>query len=164
VDPRAARRVHRQLGLNGRTWEQRLTVRLDPRVNATADDFRAYYRTVRKIEGIECSVATASSRIDSLERQLSRLDTASAPPEIRSETAGIRAALQPLAADFAGDPRDPDRLNLRGKMNWFTIQVGNYSGRPTPAQIEWVDKFGAERDRLVAALDALEARAKRLEK
>ena len=153
-----------KLGLNGRTWEQRLTVRLDPRVNATVDDFRAYYRTVRKIEGIECSVATASSRIDSLERQLSRLDTASAPPEIRSETAGIRAALQPLAADFAGDPRDPDRLNLRGKMNWFTIQVGNYSGRPTPAQIEWVDKFGAERDRLVAALDALEARAKRLEK
>jgi hypothetical protein len=47
-------------------------------------------------------------------------------------------------------------------MNWFTIQVGNYSGRPTPAQIEWIDKFGAERDKLLAVFDALEARAKNL--
>jgi hypothetical protein len=139
-------------------------VRLDPRVNATADDLRVYYQTVKKIEGIECSVAAAASRIDALGRELSRLGADASPPAARSQAAAIRADLKPLAADFIGDARDPDRLNLRSKMNWFTIQVGNYSGRPTPAQIEWIDKFGAERDRLVAALEALEARAKRLEK
>ena len=85
------------------------------------------------------------------------------PTELPSVILLAQHALKPLAADFAGDPREPDRLNLRGKMNWFTIQVGNYSGRPTPAQIEWIDKFGAERDRLIATLDALEARTRSLE-
>ena len=109
------------------------------------------------------TVASANNRIDALERQLARFDAETSPAAVKSEAAAIRAALKPLAADFAGDPREPDRLNLRGKMNWFTIQVGNYSGRPTPAQIEWIDKFGTERDRLLAALDALEARAKMVE-
>ena len=32
-------------------------------------------------------------------------------------------------------------LDLRGRVNWLTIQVGNYSGRPTDAQIEWIARF-----------------------
>ena len=40
-------------------------------------------------------------------------------------------------------------------MNWLTIQVGNYTGRPTPAQMEWIGRFGADRDRLVGQLDAI---------
>jgi len=152
------------LTTNGRSWEQPLTVRLDPRLSATADDLRVYQQTVRTIEGIECSVASANNRIDALERQLARFDAETSPAAVKAEAAAIRAALKPLAADFAGDPREPDRLNLRGKMNWFTIQVGNYSGRPTLAQVEWIDKFAAERDRLNAALDELESRTTSLER
>ena len=51
--------------------------------------------------------------------------------------------------------REPNHLNLRGKINWLQIQVGNYSGRPTAAQLEWIDRFAVESDRLTRALSAI---------
>jgi hypothetical protein len=106
LDPALPGEYTVKLALNGRTWEQPLTVRLDPRVSATSDDLRVYYE-VRKMEGIECSVATAANRIEVLDRQLSRIDAEGAAANVKSEAAASRAALKRLAADFIGDPRDP---------------------------------------------------------
>ena len=39
-----------------------------------------------------------------------------------------------------GDPKDPGHVNLPGRLNWLTIQVGNNSSAPTAAQMEWIGK------------------------
>ena len=139
----------------GKTVERPLTVRLDPRVTATTEDLAIYYREVKKIESIECSTSAALGRITSLDAQLTGVEDRGAGAEINAAAQAVRKELHDVAADLAGDPREAGRLNLRGKINWLTIQVGNYSGRPTPAQMEWIGRFGADRDRLLARLDAI---------
>jgi hypothetical protein len=74
-----------------------------------------------------------------------------------ADVAAARRALRPLVLAFVGDPRDPGHLNLPGRINWLTIQVGNYSGKPTPAQMEWIATYSAEVDRYVAELEKLKA-------
>jgi len=49
-------------------------------------------------------------------------------------------------------------VNLPGRINWLTIQVGNYSGRPTAAQAEWIATYARQTADVVAALDALKKR------
>ena len=138
----------------GRTVEQPLAVRLDPRVTATSEDLAVYDREVRKIQSIDCSTSEALGRIAAIDAQLAGVERSAAAP-LKTSAQAIRRELHEVAADFGGDPREPERLNLRGKMNWLTIQVGNYTGRPTPAQMEWIGRFGADRDRLVGQLDAI---------
>jgi photosystem II stability/assembly factor-like uncharacterized protein len=139
----------------GRTAEESLTVRLDPNVTATAQDLDVYYREVKKIESIECSTSEAMSRIATLDGQLAGAESKTTDAQIKSDGESVRKELRAIAVELNGDPREPDHLNLRGKINWLTIQVGNYTGRPTPAQIEWIDRFSADRDRLVAHLEAV---------
>jgi photosystem II stability/assembly factor-like uncharacterized protein len=139
----------------GQSLEQPLTVRLDPRVAATPGDLDVYYREVKKIESIECSTSEALGRITAFDSQLAGVESRAAEAPLRASAQAVRKALHEVAADLGGDARDPGRLNLRGKVNWLAIQVGNYSGRPTPAQIEWIGRFSAERDRLMAELDTI---------
>ena len=58
--------------------------------------------------------------------------------------------------------RNPDHPNIRGKLNWLVIQVGGYSGRPTNAQLEWISRYNAQLDQLLAQFAA--ARRERLAK
>jgi hypothetical protein len=53
---------------------------------------------------------------------------------------------------FAGDVRDPGHVNLSGRLNWFTIQVGNYSGPPTAAQWEWIRRYAGQVEEYSAML------------
>ena len=70
----------------------------------------------------------------------------------------MRGELGAVTLILRGDPRDPGHVNLPGRINWLTIQVGNYSGRPTKAQSEWIHKYAAEADAVVARLNALRAK------
>jgi hypothetical protein len=144
-----------RLTAGGQTVEQPLTVRLDPRVAASTEDLAIYYREVKKIESIECSTSETLGRISALDSQLAAVEGRATDAQLKTSAQAVRRELHDVAADLAGDPREPGRLNLRGKMNWLTIQVGNYSGRPTPAQMEWIGRFGEDRDRLVARLGAI---------
>jgi hypothetical protein len=56
---------------------------------------------------------------------------------------------------LVGDPRDPGHVNLSGRINWLTIQVGNNSGRPTAAQSEWIETFSVETTRYVGQLEGV---------
>jgi len=44
--------------------------------------------------------------------------------------------------------RDPD---------WLTIQVGNNSGRPTAAQMEWIGTFADQTSAAVSKLEEIKA-------
>jgi hypothetical protein len=55
--------------------------------------------------------------------------------------------------------KDPGHVNLPGRITWPTIQVGNYSGPLTAAQMEWVGKFSEQAG---SAIDRLEEIKKKL--
>jgi photosystem II stability/assembly factor-like uncharacterized protein len=139
----------------GQTVEESFTVRLDPRIKASREDLDVYYREVKRIETMDCSTTQALSQIQSLDSQLANLDRTVADAEIKAEAAAVRKELRAIAVELSGDPRDPEHLNLRGKLNWLTIQVGGYSGRPTNAQIEWIGRFNDQLDKLLTQLDGV---------
>ncbi len=127
-----------------------LTVRLDPRVAATQEDLDAYYRAVTQIERIECATSEALAKIAAIESQIPGAVTKA--PQIKVDADAVRGDLRAIAVELSGDPREPNHLNLRGKINWLTIQVGNYSGRPTSAQLDWIGRFAADSERLTGRL------------
>jgi len=135
----------------GQTAEQRVTVRMDPRVKATAEDMRVWHTEARTIERIDCTLDRASADLAAVERQLADLETRT--PGARAQIDALRRELRPIVLALRGDPRDPGHVNLPGRINWLTIQVGNYSGRPTAAQMEWIATYARQTAEVVAALD-----------
>lgn len=130
-----------RLTLDGETSERPVVVRMDPRVDASAADMEDWHRAAAMIERAECTVRGALARLQPLDARLEEVERNSDDASIREETAAVRAALRPILLGFAGDVRDPGHVNLAGRLNWFTIQVGNYSGRPTAAQWEWIERY-----------------------
>lgn len=133
----------------GQTVEESFHVRLDPRVKASQEDVAAHYRETKRVEGMQCSITQTLNQIQSLDGQLVNVEKTVSDAAIKAEAAAVRKELNAIAADLGAGSRAEDRLNLRGKLNWFTIQVGNYSGRPTDAQIEWIGRFNDELNKLV---------------
>jgi hypothetical protein len=86
---------------------------------------------------------------------LNDLDSKTAAADVKAAAAATRSALRPIVLGLRGDPRDPGHVNLPSRLNWLTIQVGNYSGRPTAAQREWIARYAAEAQALVRQFDAI---------
>jgi hypothetical protein len=138
----------------GTTLQQPVTVRRDPRVSATTADMDVWYAAAQKIERTECTLARARADLAEVERQI---DARPAGPE----TEALRRDLRPVVLALRGDPRDPGHVNLPSRLNWMTIQVGNNSGRPTAAQMEWIGKYAELTNAAIAQLDAIKARLRR---
>ncbi|MDE2805971.1 MAG: hypothetical protein OXN18_12580 [Gemmatimonadota bacterium] len=133
-----------RLRLDGETSERPVVVRMDPRVDASAADMDEWYRAAAMIERAECTVRDALARLRPLDARLQEVEQTSGDASIRAEAAAVRDALRPILLGFAGDVLDPGHVNLAGRLNWFTIQVGNYSGRPTAAQWEWIERYARQ--------------------
>lgn len=136
--------------------EQTLTVRLDPRVTASAEDMDAWRAAARKIESMECRLRGAAAGVRAIDARLDRIEASKPGEAVLAHVARVRRELRPVFLAVVGDPRDPGDVNLPGRIRWLAIQVGDYSGRPTPAQGEWIDKFGAQADEALGRLEALE--------
>lgn len=145
-----------RLAALGEVVEAPLRVRLDPRITVSGADLQVWYREARRIESMECRIDRAVPRVRALEARLDALSRSAPDPGLRAEVAEARTALRPIALGLHGDPRDPGHVNLQGRVGWFTIQIGNYTGRPTDAQIEWIGRFSSQTDAVLAALEALE--------
>ena len=142
-----------QLTANGVTREEHFTVRMDPRVSATDDDMRVWHEQAATIEHMECTSDAGAADVRGIQARLAGLEArAAGDPALRADLDAARAALRPLVLGLIGDPRDPGHVNLPGRINWLTIQVGNYSGRPTPAQMEWIAACAREAERYVQML------------
>jgi photosystem II stability/assembly factor-like uncharacterized protein len=133
----------------GQTVERPLTVRADPRVKAAAEDMQVWQREARSVERTECTVNRASGALADVEAQLTALEAKAADSAVKSAVAAVRSDVRPIVLGLRGDPHDPGHLNLPGRINWLTIQVGGYSGRPTAAQVEWIAKYADQADGLV---------------
>ena len=137
----------------GQTLEQTATVRMDPRVKVTSEDMQVWRSEAQKIESMDCRLDRAAAELAGIERQLQDADAKASDPQMKSAIAAVRTELRPIALGLRGDPRDPGHVNLPGRINWLTIQVGNYSGRPTAAQTEWISKYAAQTDALLKRFD-----------
>ena len=144
-----------RLTLDGETSERPVVVRMDPRVDVSAADMAEWHRAAAMIERAECTVRDALGRLQPLVTRLEEVERTSDDASIRAEAAAVRAALRPILLGFAGDVRDPGHVNLAGRLNWFTIQVGNYSGRPTAAQWEWIERYAAQVEEYSAMLEPI---------
>ena len=144
-----------RLTLDGETSERRVVVRMDPRVDASAADMEDWYRAAGMIERAECTVRDALARLQPLDARLQESEQTSGDASIREEAAAVREGLRPILLGFAGDVRDPGHVNLAGRLNWFTIQIGNYSGRPTAAQWEWIERYARQVEEYAAMLEAI---------
>jgi photosystem II stability/assembly factor-like uncharacterized protein len=141
-----------RLSMAGEVREQPLVVRMDPRVNASEADMEEWHDAATTIERAECTVRGALARLRPLDLRLQEVERTSSDAELRNEAADVRRALRPVMLGFAGDVRDPGHVNLSGRLNWFTIQVGNYSGPPTAAQWEWIRRYAGQVEEYSAML------------
>ena len=144
-----------RLTLADETSDRPVVVRMDPRVDASAADMEAWYRAASTIERAECTVRVALARLRPLDARLEQLEQTSEDPSLRAEAAAVRRELRPVLLGFAGDARDPGHVNLAGRINWFTIQVGNYSGPPTAAQSEWIERYARQVEEYAAMLEPI---------
>jgi hypothetical protein len=133
------------------TIEQRATVRRDPRVSATTADMDVWYSMAQKIERTECTLQRALVDLAAVEQRL-----ASRPADASTEA--LRRELRPVILALRGDPKDPGHVNLPGRINWLTIQVGNHSGPPTAAQMEWIGKFSEQAASAIGRLEEIKTK------
>ncbi len=146
------------LSAGGATAQQSFQVRMDPRIDVKDQDMQAWHREATILERTECTLSRAAATLVELERRAAELEAGGDGETARS----LRVELRPLELILRGDPRAiPVHVNLPGRLNWLTIQVGNYSGRPTNAQSEWLHRYAAEADALVTRLNTLRAKVAR---
>ncbi|HSC30023.1 MAG TPA: hypothetical protein VLD67_22270 [Vicinamibacterales bacterium] len=144
-----------RLTVAGRTLERTATVRMDPRVTVAREDMQVWHREAQAIERMECRLRRAAGEAAGLEDLLDEIEPRITDAQIRSAIAAVRTDLRPVVLGLRGDPRDPGHVNLPGRINWLTIQVGNHSGRPTAAQMEWIAKYSREADAILERYDAV---------
>lgn len=131
-------------------------VRMDPRNTTATDEMRDWHTAARTIERTECSLARAGAELAAIEQSLAGMES-SGDATARTRVEAIRRDLRPIVLALRGDPRDPGHVNLPGRVNWLTIQVGNYSGRPTPAQLEWIATYARRTEEVLESLAGVKA-------
>jgi len=140
------------------TVARTVTVRQDPRLKTSAEDWQVWQREARTIERTECTLRRAAADLAAVERQLAEAETRASDGALRAEVDSVRRELRPILLALRGDSSDPGHVNLPGRINWLTIQVGNYSGRPTKAQMEWIATYAKQTTEVVAALEGIRRR------
>jgi hypothetical protein len=143
----------------GEALEEAIQLRQDPNVPATPQEMATWLAQARKIEEMECTARSAGALVRSLDQELEVLAETELEPEIRRIAETLREELRPVFLGFVGDARDPGHVNLPGRINWLTIQVGNYAGRPTRAQLDWIDRYSRMTQEYKAQLDEIMAEA-----
>jgi hypothetical protein len=123
---------------------------MDPRITVSDTDRRAWHEQASLVERMECRADAAAAEVRDLDARFAKMIADGQSPR---EAEDFRKRLRPLVLAFVGDARDPGHVNLPGRINWLTIQVGNYSGRPTPAQVQWIATYSADVDRYIRQLD-----------
>lgn len=138
----------------GQTVSQSATVRMDPRITVSADEMRDWHREATTIERTDCRLDRAVADLAAIDQELTALE-GKADAQVKDRVAAARRELRPIVLALRGDARDPGHINLPGRLNWLTIQVGNYSGRPTRAQSELIAAYAQQTDTVIASLEAM---------
>jgi photosystem II stability/assembly factor-like uncharacterized protein len=125
----------------GQTQEQKFEVRMDPRINVSADDMAEYYKAMKRLTEMQRSIAQSLERIRRIDAQLTETETTWSDAEALKQGQGIQKELSSVRDDLIPPRYDPEHLNLANRVGQITEEVGNYSGRPTVAQEEYISMY-----------------------
>ncbi len=137
-----------RLTVGGQIREQRFSVKLDPRVKAGPAELSEYDAAVRRMLRMMIDMDEALVRVQKAEPRLTGGDAS----RVRNALTSARNKIQPPA-------KDPENLNLRGKLTWLFRQVSNYTGRPTKAQSELIRTLERQLQEVLMEIDAALAAA-----
>jgi photosystem II stability/assembly factor-like uncharacterized protein len=137
------------------TKEQKFQVRLDPNVKPSPEDLAEYSKAMTRLNRMQVEIAQSLERIRRIDAQLTAsestwhdADAVKLGKQIQQELADVRSDLIP--------PRYfPEHLNLMIRVNELTEEVGNYSGRPTEAQDEYIGVFEGQVQVVLKRLEGL---------
>jgi hypothetical protein len=139
----------------GQTAESPFQVRVDPRLKVSDQDLSVYDRESRHVVSLMYSIDEALARIRNVQEQLRQVESRTTDSSIRTEAKEAQEQLKAVRVDLQPDPRDPEHLNLKQRLSWMLIQVPNYTGRPTPAQVEWISTLDREIQQVLKRLDGV---------
>lgn len=139
----------------GENKQQKFEVRMDPNVKASAEDLSEYYKAVKRLNQMQISISQSLERIQRIDSQLAQSEkiwhdagAVKLGQKLQGELADVRADLIP--------PRySPEHLNLLIRVNQLAEEVGNYSGRPTKAQEEYIGVFESQFQQVTQSLERI---------
>jgi photosystem II stability/assembly factor-like uncharacterized protein len=128
----------------GETLEAKATVRLNPRVSASAADMERNYEAVERLERLSYEMDEATERVRRIDAQIDAIEHAVPDPTIRQLGEQIRKSLAAVEDDIQPPWTDPEHLNLRVKVRELMFQINSYSGKPTVPQEQYIGVFEDE--------------------
>jgi photosystem II stability/assembly factor-like uncharacterized protein len=150
-----------RLTVNGKVLTQSLTVKIDPRVQATASDIEKLFTLESKLAVSVNGSAEATLQAHSIREQLDKLSKSTAPavPEpIKEDLEKLDKEIGSLlnGADKSGAPDSvPGLDDLAGEASSLYIQVGQSDAAPTSAQEQASAQLVRELTELLPAWDRL---------
>ena len=111
-----------------------------------------WYGMAQKIEKTECTLDRAVADLAEVERRPREPSRPTRRPK------RFARDLRPVVLALRGDPKDPGHVNLPARLNWLTIQVGNNSGAPTAAQMEWIGRYAEQAAYAIAKLEEIKTK------
>ena len=123
------------------TQEQKLEVRMDPRINVSPDDMNAYYKAMKRLTAMQLALSQSLERIRRIDAQLAETQKTWSDAEAVKQAHDIQNGLSSIRDDLTAPRYFPEHLNLLSRVGQLTEEVGNYSGRPTLAQEEYIGVF-----------------------
>lgn len=130
-----------RLRAGGQALEAPLTVRLDPRLDIPRAELVAQHEAVQRLARMSFDAERAIERIDTQLEQLAD-QIAAASGAARDELEQARARLEQLRGRLTTEPggyRSPDML--ADHIENLLENIDEYPGRPTEAQLTWIQRF-----------------------
>lgn len=137
----------------GETKEQKFEVRMDPNVKASTDDMAEYYKAVKRINHMQVEMSQSLERIRRIDAQLTETEKTWTDADVVRQGQKIQKELADVRDDFVPPRYFPEHLNLLIRVGQLSEEVGNYSGRPTVAQEEYIGVFEGQLQGVIKRLN-----------
>jgi photosystem II stability/assembly factor-like uncharacterized protein len=130
-----------RLTVNGKTQTAPLTIKMDPRVEASKADLAALFKSESQLSGMVSATSAASLEAHSLREQIAK--------QLKTAPASVKASLEKTDAELAallkGKEENPPGLdNIAGESAGLYQQVGGADAAPTKAQEQATAHAGEE--------------------
>lgn len=159
-----------RLTVNNQTFEQKVEVRMDPALKATAQDLNLQQTTSRRMREMVTSLNTGLRRMDTLKSQLREVEKngkEAQPKQAAEITKAIDAMVKELddtSGKYAvkiGGSRLEDAPKLAEAVGglYFTVSGGNSA--PTSSQLAYLEELTPQEKQATEAINALLAKAQK---
>ncbi len=137
----------------GETAEQKFDVRLDPHTTPGAADMAEHYKTMKQVVRMQYTVDETLERIKRIDSHIDELEKSIADEETKKECERVRKEMDAPRDDLQSPRFFPEHFNLRSRVHEIAEEIGNFSGKPTKAQGEYVGVFEGQLEDVLKRLD-----------